>query len=303
MNLVPATDYEMMVVANGFKTLARNGVAVISSETNAVDAQLEVATVTETVDVNATGEAQLSESAEISQVIGEKQLNELPLYNRNLNRAALLNPQVRNTQGLGGDGGVTERISINGRIYRETHYKLDGNANFDALFNNEPLQTISLSAVQEYKILTNQYSAEHGGTTAGFLLATTKSGTNDFRGEGFFLVRPSGIQARPPLSRIRVPNQRLQYGGSLGGAIFRDKTFFFLNYEGTRQDRGSFISLPAPGFYVGNLRENLGLAKIGSSAFLVQRIKSCKFVKCKFQHCRLIRKQFVFCPLLPIQIR
>lgn len=260
LNLVPATDYEMQVSANSFRTFLRGGVAVISSETGAFDAQLEVAAVTETVDV--TDEAtQLSQSAEISQVIDEERLNELPLYNRNLNRAALLDPHVRNTQGLGGDGGVTARLSINGRIYRETHYKLDGNVNFDAYTNNEPLQNVSLSAVQEYKVLTNQYAAEHGGTTAGFLIATTKSGTNDFHGEAFFFGRPSGIQARPPLADRRIPNQRLQYGGSIGGPVFRDKTFFFANYEGTRQDRGSFISLPAPGFYVGNLRENLGLIK------------------------------------------
>lgn len=261
LNLTPAADYEMQIVANGFRAFARGGVVVISSETGALDVRLEVAAVAETVDV--TGEAaQLSQSAEISQVVDEKRLNELPLYNRNLNRAALLDPHVRNTQGLGGDGGVTARLSINGRIYRETHYKLDGNVNFDAYTNNEPLQNVSVSAVQEYKVLSNQYAAEHGGTTAGFLIATTKSGTNDFHGEAFFFGRPSGIQARPPLADRRIPNQRLQTGGSIGGPIIRDKTFFFANYEGTRQDRGSFITLPTPGFYVGRLRENLGLVKL-----------------------------------------
>jgi hypothetical protein len=262
LNLIPATDYEMSVAANGFKSFARSGVAVISTETNTIDARLDVAAVTESVNVNATGDAQLSQTAELSQVINERRLNELPLYNRNLNRAALLNPQVRNTGGLGADGSDATRLSINGRIYRETHYKLDGNANFDAYTNNAPLQTVSLSAVQEYKILTNQYSAEHGGTTAGFLIATTKSGTSDFRGEGFFLVRPSGIQARPPLASLRVPNQLLQFGGSFGGPIFKDRTLFFANYEGTRRERGSFISLPSPGIYVGRLEENLGLLKI-----------------------------------------
>ena len=261
LNLTPAADYEMTVSASGFRTFTRGGVTVVSSETNAVDAQIEVSAVAEAVDVTADT-AQLSQSSEVSQVIDEKRLNELPLYNRNLNRAALLDPHVRNTQGLGGDGGVTSRLSINGRIYRETHYKLDGNVNFDAYTNNEPLQSISLSAVQEYKVLTNQYAAEHGGTTAGFLIATTKSGTNDFHGEGFFFGRPSGIQARPPLADRRIPNQRLQYGGAVGGPIISNRTFFFANYEGTQQDRGSFITLPTPGFYLGNLREHLGLFKV-----------------------------------------
>ena len=240
----------------------RNSVAVVSGETNAVDARLEIAPVSATVDVNLTEEAQLAESPEISQVISEKEINELPLYNRSLNRAALLDPQVRNTGGLGADASSGTRLSINGRIFRETHYKLDGNANFDSLFQNAPLQTVSLSSVQEYKILANQYSAEHGGTTAGFLIATTKSGTKDFHGEGFFSVRPSGIQARQPLSNIRSPNQLLQYGGSVSGPIYKDRTLFFANYEGRRQDRGSFIALPTPDFYIGNLREDLALLKI-----------------------------------------
>lgn len=261
LGLPPSEDYMMTISANGFYVFTRGGVAITTGETNAVDARLEVAPLNETITVTGA-ETQLSESAEVSQVIDEKQLNELPVYNRSLNRIALLNPHVRNTAGLGGDGLSATRLSINGRIFRETHYKLDGNNNFDALFNNAPLQTVSLSAVQEYKVLTNQYAAEHGGTTAGFLIATTKSGTNEFNGEGFFFGRPSGIQARPPLADRRIPNQLLQYGGSVGGAIVPDKTFFFFNYEGTRQSRGSFVERPRPATFVGELRENLGLVKI-----------------------------------------
>ena len=275
LNLVPATDYQMQVSANGFQLLSRNGVAIVSSETVAVDTQLEIATVAENVEVTGA-EAQLTQSSEISQIIDEKKLNELPLYNRSLNRAGLLDSHVRNTQGLGSDASSGTRLSVNGRIFRETHYKLDGNANFDALFNNAPLQSISLSSVQEFKVLTNQYAAEHGGTTAGFLIATTKSGTNDFHGEAFFIGRPSGIQARPPLADRRIPNQLLQYGGTLGGAVLRDKTFFLVNYEGTRQDRASFINRPLPTTFLGKLRETLGLVKIDQH-FTDQHTASVRF--------------------------
>jgi outer membrane receptor protein involved in Fe transport len=260
LRLTPDNNYEIEIAASGFKTFERSGVSVISGETNLLDASLEVAAASATVEVNAS--EQPVQSPEISQVISERQLKELPIYNRGVQRAALLDPHVRNTSPLGGDASNATRLSINGRIFRETHYELDGNNNTDFVFNNAPLQTVSLSAVQEFKVLTNQYAAEHGGTTAGFVILTTKSGTNRFSGETFFLGRPSGIQARPPLADRRIPNEQFQYGASVGGPIVTDKAFFYFDYQGTRQNRGSFVDRPAPQVFVGKLRENLGLFKL-----------------------------------------
>lgn len=261
LRLIPDVNYEMQITANGFRAFSSGGINVVSGETNVLDAKLGAASVSETVDVDGT-QSQLEQKAEISQVVGAEQLAELPIFNRTIQRAALLDPHVRNSSPIGGDTSNSTRLSINGRIYRETHYELDGTNNTDFVFNNAPAQTVSLSSIQEFKILTNQYAAEHGGTTAGFVILTTKSGTNEFRGEGFFNVRPSGIQARPPLADRRIPNQRLEYGASFGGPIFKEKTFFFANYEGTRQDRGSFVDRPTPQVFLGNLRENLGLVKV-----------------------------------------
>lgn len=261
LRLIPDVNYEMQITANGFRQFVSGGINVVSGETNVIDARLDVSAVSETVDVNGT-ESQLEQRAEISQVVSAEQLAELPIFNRTIQRAALLDPHVRNTSPIGGDTSNSTRLSINGRIYRETHYELDGANNTDFVFNNAPAQTVSLSSIQEFKVLTNQYAAEHGGTTAGFVILTTKSGTNEFRGEGFFNVRPSGIGARPPLANRRIPNQRLEYGASFGGPIFKEKTFFFANYEGTRQDRGSFVDRPTPQVFLGNLRENLGLVKV-----------------------------------------
>lgn len=261
LRLVPDANYEMQITANGFRPFASSAINVVSGETNVFDVKLDVASVAETVDVDGA-ESQLAQTAEISQVVGAKQLAELPIYNRTIQRAALLDPHVRNSSPVGGDASNATRLSINGRIYRETHYELDGGNNTDFVFNNAPAQTVSISSIQEFKVLTNQYAAEHGGTTAGFVILTTKSGTNEFRGEGFFNFRPSGIQARPPLADRRIPNQRTDYGASVGGPIFKDKTFFFANYEGTRQDRGSFVDRPVRQFFLGNLRENLGLLKV-----------------------------------------
>lgn len=261
LRLVPDNNYEVRITINGFQTFARGGVEIVSGETNVLDAALEIAAVAAAVEIDQT-ESQLEQTAEISSVIDERKLNELPIYNRGIGRAALLDPHVRNSSPLGGDTSNATRLSINGRIYRETHYELDGNNNTDFVFNNAPLQTVALSSIQEFKVLTNQYAAEHGGTTAGFVILTTKSGTNNFRGETFFLGRPSGVQARPPLADRRIPNQQFQFGGSFGGPIIKNKTFFFLNYEGTGQDRGSFVDRPVPQVFNGKLRENLGLFKV-----------------------------------------
>lgn len=262
LGLTPATDYTLQTTSNGFRSSAQSAVAVVSGETNAVDIKMEVANVAATVNVNAEEEAQLAESPEVSQVISTRQLRDIPLQSRNVTRTALLDPQVRTINSLGAESFRSTRIAINGRSFRETHYKLDGSTNFDALYNNAPLQGIALSAIQEFKVLTNQYSAEHGGTSGGFIITTTKSGTDKFHGEGFLFVRPSGIQARPPLADRRVPNQYLQGGGAIGGPIVGGKTFFFADYEGTTQDRGAFVDRPVPLIFNATTRENIGLVKI-----------------------------------------
>lgn len=263
LGLTPAGDYTLTVSANNFRLFNRGGVGVVSGETNAVDVQLEIAEVNAQVTVSANdGEAQVSNSPEVSQIIDQKQLRELPLLTRNVTRVALLDPQVRPINSLGAEAFRSTRIAINGRSFRETHYKLDGSTNFDALYNNAPLQSVALSSIQEFKVLTNQYSAEHGGMSGGFIVTTTKSGTDQFHSEGFLFVRPSGIQARPPLADRRLPNQFFQGGGAIGGPIFRDKTFFFADYEGARQDRGSFIDRPRPITFLSQSREHLGLVKI-----------------------------------------
>lgn len=262
LGLTPANDYQLTINAGNFRPATRDGITVVSEQTLAVDLSLEVAAVNEAVNVAATDGVALAASPEISSVLDEQTLRQLPSNGRNLVRYALLNPHVRNTSGLGGDSFATSRLSINGQIFRETHHKLDGNSNFDALFNNAPLLGVSVSAVQEFKVLTNQFAAEYGGTSAGFLVVTTKAGSNEWHGEGFFFGRPSGIQARPPLANRRVPNQALQYGGAVGGPISKDKTFFFVNYERNEQDRGAFIQSPAPRTFIGELNDQLALVRV-----------------------------------------
>ncbi len=261
-NLAPATDYAVNVAAGGFQTWTRAPLAVVSGEPITIRVQLAVEARRESIEVSALAPAVAPESTEVSTNVGHERLLAMPTNGRYLNRFALLDARVRNTGGLGGDGSNLTRLSINGSTFRNTQYRLDGQTNYDTLYNNAPLQQLSMSAVQEFRVLTNQFNAEHGSTSVGLVIATTRAGTNELHGEALFYGRPSGIQARPPLAKMRIPNQLLQEGGSLGGPIARDKTHFFLNYERTNQDRGSYVSALNPGFFIGRYRNDLALARL-----------------------------------------
>jgi outer membrane receptor protein involved in Fe transport len=259
--LPPANDYVVRVFADGFQEAVRSNVSLVSGEAATIELSLELKSLSASVIITDEASAVVNNAPEISQAVDARRVTELPSNGRSVNRFALLNPHVRNTGGLGADGSTAARLSINANSYRQTFFKLDGNSNYDFVFANAPQQQISLSSVQEFKVLTNQYSAEYGGSSAGIVSTVTKSGTHEFNGEALFFARPSGIQARPPVSTLRVPNQLTQFGGALGGPLWKERATFFLNYEQTRANRGSFVQSPQPLTFVGHFRDYLGLAR------------------------------------------
>jgi hypothetical protein len=253
--------YSLDVTADGFRPQTQD---VKISPDLSLDVRLELLTVLESVVVKGTGEviSTQSNSPSVSQTIPQEEVAELPTANRNVTKYALLNPHVRMTQGLGSDGNNGNRISINGQSSRHTAYVTDGVINYDWVYANGPFQLVSASAVEEVSVLTNQYAAEYGTTSAGIVKINTQSGTNQLGGEAFAFLIPSGIQADPPVATFHIPNEREQWGGQLGGALVDNKTFFFVSYEGIRQLRGSFIQSPTPGFFVGEGNEIYGLSRL-----------------------------------------
>jgi hypothetical protein len=240
--------------------------AITLQEGDAVlDFQLSLINLRETVIVADGFLSVRSDAPEKSQTLSSEQLRELPSNGRRLMRFALLSPHVRQGIGLGGDGNDSNRLSINASSYRHTSYMLDGTVNYDWIYANGPQQTVSVGAVDQFKVLSGQYAAEFGTSTAGVLMVATKSGSNDLHGEIIGFVRPSGIQAQAPLAAASVshiPNEREQWGASVGGRIKRDRTFYFLNYEGSRQERGAYIQSPVPSFFSGTQHEHYALAKL-----------------------------------------
>ncbi len=260
--LPPGDAYEVTVSADNFRPLRRAQLKLVSAVSLDVSLALELAGVAETVEITDAVAPVVSDAPEISQVVEPRRLAELPVNGRSLNRFALLDPHARNTGGTGGDGSTAQRLSINASSYRLTFYKLDGNSNYDFVFANAPQQQVSLSSVAEFKVLTNQYAAEYGGSSAGIVSAVTKAGTSAYHGEAFFFLRPSGLQAAPPVSTRHVPNEAAQFGGALGGPLFGERLTFFMSYERARQNRGAFIQSPAPLTHTGHFRDQLGLARI-----------------------------------------
>ncbi len=249
------------VNAPGFQPYLRD-VARVPGNPASLDVQLTLANVYDSVTVAGKIISLESNAPSVSESVPAAELAELPTNTRNLTKAALLDPHVRQVVGLGGDGNNNSRLSINAGSYRHTSYVVDNVISYDWIYANGPYQPIALSATEELRVVTNQYSAQNGTSTTGNIKITTKAGSFGWHGEAFTLLKPSGIQAAPPLAPFHVPNEREQWGGLLGGPVVKDKTFFFADYEGIHQERGSFIQSPVASFFNGVTNEYYGLGRI-----------------------------------------
>jgi len=261
--LESSDHFSIEVTAPGFRPFLQEDIR-ISSDLEKLDVRLQLANVLESIIVKGSAEviSLVSNSPDVSQTITTSELEQLPSYQRNVVKYSLLDPHVRQTQGLGGDGNDSNRLSINAASYRQTAYILDGVINYDWIYANGPYQLVAASAVEEMRVITNQYAAEYGTSTSGVIKVSTRSGTSDLNGEAFAFLRPSGIQAAPPLTPYHVPNERAQWGALAGGPVIKQKTFFFASYEGINQHRGAFIQSPIPGFFTGEAHEIYGLTRL-----------------------------------------
>ncbi len=262
-DLDATASYSADVNVQGFKPFARDRIAV-SSDAKPLDIRLELAAVLESVVVKGTGEvlSLVSNAPDVSQTVTSSELAELPSARRSVVKYALLNPQVRQTEGVNSDGNQSNRLSIKGQSYRHTGFVLDGVINYDWVYANGPYQMVAASAVEDMKVILNQYAAEFGTSSSGVVKVNTRAGTRDVGGELFGFFTPSGIQARPPLSPFHIPNDRQQWGGQVFGPLVKDKTFYFVSYEGIHQERGAFIQSPEETFFTGVGNETYALARV-----------------------------------------
>ena len=246
-NLKPGT-YRIVVSLDGFKTAALDNVKLDVQGIRDIEIKLEVGAAAETVTVSGTAASVEVTSSTMSQTIENKRMVDLPLNGRNPFSLATLAPGVTPTSTGGGSSP-----SISGGRNATSEVAIDGVSNVNAENNVSILDlnyTPSVDAVQEFSVQTNAVSAEFGRLGGGVLNLITKSGSNNIRATAWEFARNAKMDATNFFTNRNGGRKgdfkRNQFGGNLGGPINRDKTFFFVNYEGLRQQSASVQTLTVP---------------------------------------------------------
>jgi hypothetical protein len=245
--LLPVANYTLRVQSSGFQAAEQRDLRLQVDEHRELDFTLVPASVTEKVEVSATQVAVETTAPTLGQVITSEEVAELPLNGRNFVQLATLTPGTTaetNPNSFFNGAASSEAstrgsfsLSVGGSRAQSTDWMLDGNDNNQldeggiAIFPN-------LDAVQEFKVLTYNYSAEWGERAGPTVLVTTKSGTNKFHGSLFEYFRNTDLDARNYFAPKRNQFNLNQFGGSLGGPIQKDKTFFFIDYQAKMQRLG-----------------------------------------------------------------
>ena len=254
-NLLPG-EYEITVSAKGFTTEARKGITLTVGAQQVFNLTLHVGSAARTV-VEVTTEApavQLA-SSDISAVVTASTVRELPLNGRSWTDLAALQPgvdtiQTQPTFTVGadrGNRGFGQQLTISGARPQQNNYRLDG-VSLNDYANGAPGSVLGgnlgVDAIQEFSVLTSNYSAEYGKTSGGVVNAVTRSGTNGFHGSAYEFLRNSKVDARnffEDPTQPKAPFRRNQFGGAIGGPVIKNRTFFFADYEGIRQSKGIAI--------------------------------------------------------------
>ncbi|CAN5772534.1 hypothetical protein BH18ACI4_BH18ACI4_00320 [soil metagenome] len=249
-NLAPG-PYEVVVEQQGFSKELRRGLVLTVGRDAVVNFSLKVGSITQQVEISGDAPLVNTTTSEVSALVDERTIKELPLNGRDLFQLATLQIGVVNAGSLtaeplnSGTGGV--KMSINGGRISFNNFMLDGTS-VNEVQNTTPGSVAGgftgVDAVQEFQLLTNNYSAEFGGAGGGIINIVSKSGGNQIHGTAFEFLRNSALDARNFFDTIDLdgdgkadvpPFKRNQFGGSVGAPIRKNQTFIFGAYEGLRQ--------------------------------------------------------------------
>ncbi|MBI4890614.1 MAG: TonB-dependent receptor [Acidobacteria bacterium] len=253
--LLPVGDYRVEAIAAGFGTQTRPSIKLDVDQVARLDFVLKPGALTETVEVSAAAALIDSETSTVGQVISNKSIVEMPLNGRNYLSLATLTAGTAPSVGgrTAGEGGFV----AGGQHGYQMNVQVDGLDN-NTVYSGGPIgyeaQSVkpSIDAIGEFKVVTNNISAEYGGRMGGAVLVNIKSGTNEFHGSAFEFLRNEkldGTNFFANRSGAKKPTYRQnQFGGTFGGPIIKNKTFFFGSFEGTRIRTGtsSISTVPTP---------------------------------------------------------
>ena len=255
--LLPVAHYTIRIESQGFQTTEQKDIRLQVDEQREVDFALNPASVSQTVEVTATEVAVETTNPTLGQVITSEEVADLPLNGRNFVQLATLTPgttQETNPNSFFNGAASSEvsargsfSLSVGGSRAQSTDWLIDNNDN-DELTSGGISILPTIDSIQEFKVLTYNYSAEYGTRAGPTVLVTTKSGANRFHGALYEYLRNTKLDASSYFARTINSSGNLvpvkekfnlnQFGGSLGGPIQKDKTFFFVNYEAKRQRHG-----------------------------------------------------------------
>jgi outer membrane receptor protein involved in Fe transport len=246
---VPAGEYQVVIDQNGFKRFTAQNIHVDVDVTTRVDAKLQLGSSSETVQVNAGAVTLQTDSSSLGSVVSEQTVQNMPVSGRNVNNLLTLVPGVTaggstygTASGNQAGGARTNSIAfgnyfIGGAFGNQSAFFVDG-VSSNGPANNANGLIPSQDVVQEFRVVTNNVSAEYGNYAGGVVNITTKSGTNTFHGTAYDYLRNTILNANDFFSNHadlkRAPLIQNQFGGTVGGPIKHDKTFFFFGYEGLR---------------------------------------------------------------------
>jgi hypothetical protein len=257
-NLLPG-NYDVTITAPGFATTVQNGVTLTVGAQQLLNVKMRVGQVSETIEVQDLAPSVDLATSTVGGVVGEHAVEQLPLNGRDWTQLATLQPGVNSVGSVQANTGGPDRarrgygvqMTISGTRPTQNNYRIDG-ISVNDYTNGGPGSvegsTLGVDAVQEFSVLTSNYSAEYGRTAGGIINALTKSGSNTFHGDVYEFMRNSAFDAKNYFDQPGpIPLfHRNQFGGAIGGPIIKDKTFFFVDYEGLRENNGLTTQVTVP---------------------------------------------------------
>src|SRR3989475_4468821 len=249
VNLSPG-EYEVTATATGYKTAVIPSVKVTVGQTANQDINLEVGEISARVTVtSAAPNIVETTSTAVSTTVDQQRIDNLPINERDYTKFALISSMVSRDNGRPIGPAPTTGLNFGGQRGRSNLVQVDGADNTDNSVNASR-STVSQEAVQEFQVVTNSFAPEFGRSSGGVVNVVTKAGTNDLHGNLFGFLRHKSFQARNAFAPITDPPfTRAQYGGTIGGAFHKDRTFFFGAFEQRQRHE--------TGFFTSNVRSGL----------------------------------------------
>jgi carboxypeptidase family protein len=272
---IPTGTYTLTVAQPGFETLVRSGVEVTAAATLTIDLKLSLGDVKQTLEVNAAAPLVQDQSATVSSLITNRQILEMPLNGRTFTSLVLLSPGAY----TGSANNLTTspyamrgstNISVNGSMPQNNSYLIDGIFNRN-LWLSTLIMVPTVDSIQEFRVLTSNYSAEYGSAAGAITVVQTKSGTNEYHGSAYEFLRNDKLDANTFFNnRQGAPKpsfRRNEFGATVGGPIRKDKTFFFADYQGIRLRQPQTVTSTIPTLALREMVNTGNFSALGTAVF------------------------------------